>query len=320
VIERAALDAAMTLGKQVVFQARGGDVRLSAEVLSALRPALVQLARNAVAHGIESPAVRRHVGKDEAGLVEFVVERRGHAIRVVCSDDGAGIDLDAVAQSARRAGHADGEVARLDREDLLRLLLRERISTSHRVTNAAGRGVGMDVVRDAVERLSAQIDMSTRPGLGSSFELLVPVSMAAVDALIVQAGMTLAAIPMDAVERTAHVRAGDVAQTARGQSAWLEHSSIPFAHLADALAPGAQAEMSSAPHSLVVVRVGEQLAAIGVDRLHGTARILVRPLPRLAPASPLIGGVAIDSHGDPQLVLDPAGLLFATRSDVERAR
>ncbi|MEZ0244202.1 MAG: Hpt domain-containing protein, partial [Sphingomonas sp.] len=140
-LERAVRDAAQALGKQAVLEVQGGDVRLDAHVLSLAQRALIQMLRNAVAHGIETPTQRLAAGKPESGTVSIQVVRRGTRVAFICADDGAGIDLDAV----RRAS---GASAAASDNDLVDLLLKGGVSTSGTVTEAAGRGVGLDVVRE----------------------------------------------------------------------------------------------------------------------------------------------------------------------------
>ncbi|HET7542847.1 MAG TPA: ATP-binding protein, partial [Polyangiaceae bacterium] len=175
-LERAAHDAAALTGKQVSFTARGGNVKLDGHVLSPLRGALLHLVRNAVAHGVESPFERSQRGKPEAGHVEVLVERRGPRIAFVVSDDGGGIDLDAVRRAAAAQGLATGD------GDALELIFHPGLSTSSSVTDLSGRGVGLDAVRTAVQALKGRVEVSSKPGAGTRFELLVPVSLSSLRA------------------------------------------------------------------------------------------------------------------------------------------
>jgi two-component system chemotaxis sensor kinase CheA len=321
-LTRAAHESARALGKQVRVETHGESIRLSTEVLAAVQPAMLQLTRNALAHGIELPGQRRTKGKAVAGRLQLSLQRRGHFIAFACEDDGAGIDGARVKAAAQRQGLTDLSAHELGSQELLRLLLHERITTSATVTNAAGRGVGLDVVREVAERMGGHVAMTTQPGAGARFELVVPVSLTAIDALLVEASGTIAAIPLDAVQRTLDMRAGDVAQTQQGLSVLLEDHAIPFARLRDALQRSeTESEVAGEgpTESLVVICVGARSAAIGVDRLLGTTKLVVRPLPHLAPASKLIGGVAIDAMGSPRLVLDVEELIgYPTDSGLTR--
>ncbi len=311
-LERTARDAAQTLGKNVVFEGRGGDVRLDAQVLGAVQNALVQVVRNAVAHGIEAEADRAAAGKASAGCVRLDVARRGRLIAFVATDDGRGIDLEAVRRAARRRGLMSDATGALAADDLLRLLLRGGMSTASTVTEVAGRGVGLDVVRETAERFGGEIHVSTRSGTGTTVELLVPVSVASQEALLVEASGITAALPIDAVDQPMRLAPEDLARTANGQSMVYGGRVVPFMALADVMG-GVFRATRPAARAAVVIRGAGGAAVVGVDRLLGTRNVVLRPLPRLAPAATVVAGATFDADGDPQLVLDPDALVAAAR-------
>lgn len=296
-LERAARDAACEQGKALRFVARGGALRLEAELLDGLRPALLQLVRNALAHGIESPAKRQAAGKPAKGELRLEVARCGRQVRFVCSDDGAGLDLPALRQAARAKGwpEAEGEEAAL-----LQRLLQGGLSTAARVDGLAGRGVGLDLVRDAAARLGARLSLSHEPGRGTRVELLAPLRLAALDTLLVEAGGQRLHLPLQAVQRV--LPAGALGENGLSH----EDQLLPYADLAQALAPGAAPGHLG---SVVLLAVGDQRAALGVERLGGAACVLLRPAPVLHPDSPLVAGVTLDANQHPRLVLDPAALV-----------
>jgi two-component system chemotaxis sensor kinase CheA len=308
-LERAARDAAQAVGRQVAFQAGGADVRLDARVLGVVQGALVQLVRNAVAHGIEAPAERVAARKSAAGLVRLDVARRGSRVAFRCRDDGAGVDLEAVRRAASARGLAPDEALRLGTDDLLALLLKGGLSTSVAVTEMAGRGVGLDVVREAAARLGGQVTMQTESARGTTVELVVPVSLASLGALVVEAGGVAAAIPLDAVRAAVRLSARDVTRAAQGDCIVHEGKVIPFVPLARPLGGAPRAVRDGRPWSAVVVDGGQALAAVGVDRLLGAATVILRPLPALALADPIVAGASLDAEGNPQIVLDPHELV-----------
>ena len=298
-LERSVRDAAQAMGKAAVLALKGGDVRLDAQVLGLVQRALIQLLRNAVAHGIETPAARLAAGKPEAGQITIDVVRRGTRVAFICADDGAGIDLDAV----RRAS---GASAALGDAGLVDLLLKGGVSTSGTVTEAAGRGVGLDVVREIAAKLDGTVTARTRPGEGTSIELLVPVSLAALDALLVESGDSVSAIPLAAVRNTIRLSPGDVTRGPDGESIVHDGKVIGFAPLARSMGgAGRTAIMQSA----VVVASGATLAAIGVERLQGASNVIVRPVPQLAFANTVVAGLYLDARGVPQPVLDADALV-----------
>ena len=308
-LERAARDAALSLGKRITFGAGGGEVRLDAQVFGVVQGALVQTVRNSVAHGIESTAERATAGKPREGRVWVEVHRRGHQAVFVCRDDGRGIDLDAVRRAVERRGLPPADAARLGKEELLRLLLDGGISTSTSVSQIAGRGIGLDVVREAAARLRGEVSIRTDKGMGTTLEIVVPIALAAVDALIVEAGGRSVAIPLDAVKRTLRVSSCDLVQSAQGASILFDGRAIPFAPLESALRRVTPARNTTQSWSTVIVENANALAAVGVERLRGTQNLILRPLPDCTPSDPVVAGASLDAEGHPQLVLDPQGLV-----------
>jgi two-component system, chemotaxis family, sensor kinase CheA len=313
-LERTARDAARTLGKRVNFEGRGGDVRLDAEVLSLVQGALLQMVRNAVAHGIESEGERIALGKPVAGRVIVHIARQGRHIVFSCTDDGAGVDLDAVRRAVQRKCWLPAATQGLSGEALLQLLLRGGLSTASSVTEVAGRGIGLDVVRDAVERLGGDVAVQTAAGQGTTVRLIVPLPIASLEALLVEAAGAVASIPLDAVTRTLRLRAHEIARTAQGDAVVHDGKVIPFISLSRILRPATPSRRDRKFGSAVIVRGANSLAAIGVDRLLGTASLVLRPLPELAPATHVVAGASLDVEGNAQIVLDPEGLVSEAQS------
>lgn len=310
-LERAARDAARAQGKQVAFAGTGGDLRLDADVLAAVQGALLQAVRNAVAHGVERAEERRAAGKPPAGQVRIEVTRRGRRVTFACRDDGRGVDFDAVDQVARKRGLlGDGE--RTSRELLIGKLLAGGISTSGTVSEVAGRGVGLDVVREAMERLGGEVKVATERGAGTTVTLDVPLSLASLEAIEVEAGGVAVAIPLDAVRACARVRPDEITRSGSGEAIVHADQVVPFLPLARLL-PAARAADPRAVRTVLILSGGAGAAAVGVDRLLGTGSIVLRPLPDLCPAAPVVAGATLDGEGNPRLVLDPDGLVAAAR-------
>jgi len=315
-LERAAHDAGQGVGKRIVVVTSGGDVRLDAQVFGPVQSALVQAVRNAVAHGIEAEAQRKVAGKSAEGRLWIEVRRRGHHAVFVCRDDGRGVDLEAVRRAVQRKGLLSTDAKDLSTEELLQLLLDGGISTSGDVTQISGRGVGLDVVREAVSRLRGQVSIRTDKGLGTTLEIVVPVSLSAVDALIVETGGRAVAIPLDAVKRTLRIGADDLARSGQGASIMFEGRAIPFAPLERAFRQTVRGTDGPRSWSAVIVEGANALAAVGVERLRGTQNLILRQLPKLTPSNPIVAGASMDAEGHPQLVLDPDGIVeHACRSE-----
>lgn len=303
-LERTARDCARALGREVGFSGAGGEIRLDAPMLDALQQALVQIVRNAVAHGIEPPAERLRLGKPEAGRVTLRIERRGGRIRFECSDDGRGLDFDAIRSAAKAPRASD--------EEAIRLLLKGGISTSERVTETAGRGVGLDVVRDLIQKVGGTLEIRSEPGRGTVFDLSVPPSLSAVEALLIEVSSVVAALPLDAARHCLRLLPGDFVRTGKGLAILQEGEAVPFLPLAELL--GLPYATGEERWTAVVVAGESGSAALGVDRLLGSGRLVVHPLPEEAPAADIVSGASLDAEGTPRLMLDPDRLVAAAQA------
>lgn len=313
-LERAARDAADATGKRVTFEARGGDVRLDAHVLATMQGALVQLVRNAVAHGIEVERERLAANKPAAGRLVIEIVRRGRKAVFACRDDGRGVDLAAVRRAAARRGISLPETA--DAAELVAVLLGGGISTSLQVDEVAGRGIGLDVVRAAVEKLGGAVRVETAAMTGTTFELTVPVSLASIDALGAEVAGIGIAVPLDVVRTARRVGEAEVSRTPQGELLVYEDATVPFLPLATVLS-GASAAPSD-PRTVrvaIVLEANGRRAAIGVDRLLGTTATVVRPIPDVASIDPIVAGAALDARGTPRLVLDPVEVIAAAHRE-----
>lgn len=310
-LERTAHDAAHTLGKQVTFEGRGGDVRLDAHVLAEIQGALVQLVRNAVAHGIELPHERTAKRKPPAGRVVIEIERVGRRARFTCRDDGRGLDLDAVRRAASARGVASAST--LQAAEVVSLLLRGGITTTARVTEVAGRGVGLDVVRTACEKLGGDVSVETVAGSGTMFELLVPISLASIEALVVEAAGVHVALPLDRVRATRRIRASEITRAESGEAVVHEGMTIPLLRLAQIVSGDSAASRARGAWPIVVIEAAGATAAIAADHLAETAPIIVRPVPEIAGTDAIVAGAALDRDGNPRLVLDAAELVAAAQ-------
>jgi two-component system, chemotaxis family, sensor kinase CheA len=317
-LERVARDAAQSLHKQVLFESFGGATRLDAEVLAALRVALPHVVRNAVAHGIELPSERAAAGKPPQGRVALRVERRGNRVAFICTDDGQGIDVDAVRRAAVRLRlTAAADAASLGMEEAVQIIMKGGVTTRGAIDQVSGRGIGLDVVRETAAGLNGEVRVRSDAGKGTSVEIGMPVSLSSLVALEVDAGGTVAALPLDAIRQTVRVANDDIARSAERDSIVYEGKVIPFVSLSRALQKKTMVDSKRRFWPAVILEASSGLAAIGVDRLLGTAIVVVRPLPSMSRATAVVAGASLDAEGSPQLVLDPEGLVVAAR--LERA-
>ncbi|MFD0524732.1 chemotaxis protein CheA [Paractinoplanes durhamensis] len=308
-LHRAVHDAAEAEGKRVRFAAHGADTRMGPNVLNQVNGAFLHVVRNAVVHGIEPEADRLAAGKPAEGSVTVDVERRGRWVYFRCTDDGSGFDLSALRRVAKARGllppgREPGP------QELIDLVLHGGISTSGAVTEVAGRGIGMDVARDVALQLGGAVNITNRPGQGATVEISLPLTLLSMNGLIVEAGGTIVTMPLDAIRRCVRLPAADAATAIASRRLAHDGQVVPFLPLARTLSPREPAaEERTGSAVAVVLTADDDTVAVGVDRLAGTTTLVARPLPDLAPAAPVIGGVAIDLDGNPRLVLDAHGLV-----------
>ncbi len=311
-LELTARDAAGSLGRQVEMQAEGGDIQIDGHVLAAVRQALLHVVRNAMDHGLETPEERRAVGKSPTGRFWLKVQRRGGRVSFRCEDDGRGVDLERVRRIAVERGVvSSSEADALDEHGLLDLLFQPGFSTARAITEVSGRGVGLDVVRDTVRRLKGDVYITSRLGQGTTLTLEVPLTLASLEVLCVEAGGQRLLIPLEALSGALHLPADAVTWT--GARACISHAgeALPFLPLMDALkGAGAGATQRPRAWSVLVLDAGAAgRAAVGVERLQGISRRVSRPLPATVPHLPLVAGASFDEQGVPLLLLDAAGLV-----------
>ncbi len=312
-LELVARDAADALGKRVEFCPTGGQTRLDAHSLRLLGVALAHLVRNAVAHGIESPARRAEIGKAATGVVRLDVQRRGDRAVFTCADDGAGLDLDRVREALVKRGLlVPADAGELLAEEALDMLLSGGISTTPRVTEISGRGLGLDVVRDTVAALKGYVAARTQQGRGLEIEISVPVSIESLEVLTAQVGATFISFPLRSVRRAVRLGEGDIVRSAEGESIICDGRTIPFLPLARILGLPVAGRQNSL--SAVVLEDSSGTAVVGVDHLLGRQRVVLHALPEILGSLPAVAGAFFDGEGDPRLVLEPAGLIARIRA------
>ena len=292
-------DLLRAAGKEAQLVLEGTDVEVDRAILERLDEPLVHLVRNAVAHGLEDPAERAQAGKPREGMVAIRVERRQDGVLIEVSDDGRGLDRSTILRRAVEQGILSQESAsRLTDEEAWTLICHRSFSTAPGVTPVAGRGVGMHVVREAVEELRGELEIELQPGRGATFRLHLPLSLAILPALVVQAGAQLFAIPMSQVAGVVNLE-HDIGGV-RG----------PVYPLLALLGGGGSqaAQAGAAGRAVLVGRMGRE-AALAVDRLQGVQEIVVRPLGGLFGGTPGLEGATILADGQVALVLNAGALL-----------
>lgn len=312
-LEHAVRDAAQNLGKRVRFDPGSRTPRLDTPVFAGLQEALLHLVRNAVAHGIESETARLVAGKPAEGCIRVRIGHGTGRLHVVCEDDGRGIDAEAVGRAAEAKGWlAAGPAGSLDMPAAIRLLLRGGVTTTRTATEMSGRGVGLDVVRNAMARLGGELTINSTPGQGTIVALDVPVVLSAIEALAVESGGAQILLPLESVQRVMRTEVSAIHRSAQGEELRVGSEVIPYAALHRLVPSAAGSVRLRQRHVVVVIIQGETgTAAVGVDRLLGATEAVVRPLPALADAAAYVAGASLGVNGAPRLVLDARALAAA---------
>src|SRR6476661_2487886 len=303
-------DLSAELGRQVLVDIDGGDVELDREMIEMIRDPLTHIVRNAVDHGIETPAERLKVGKREIGLLSVSARQSGNQILIDIHDDGRGIDGKRLVDKAIASGTLDkADAAQLTPREQLALIFEAGLSTAKAVTAISGRGVGMDVVRSNVERIGGIVEVDSRLGEGTRMTLRVPLTLTIIPALTVSIGNQHFAIPRSAIEEIVR---------AHGESVTLEHLGgagvatirgrrVPEVSLAHIL--GIHSDVEEKDRTLIVLRPsGGDVYALSVDRIHDHEELVVKPAAPAVMATGLYAGTTLADDGSPILLFDPAGL------------
>ena len=312
--ERAAREAATRIGKAVEVAVSGVATELDKAVVERLADPLLHLVRNAVVHGIETDAARRAAGKPAAGLIRLSAERREGRVEIAVADDGCGLDRARILATARAKGLPLPPDDAAD-QAVWDLLFLPGFTTSERVSELSGRGVGLDVVRSAVADLRGRITVTTTAGAGTTFTLVLPPTLAAVDGLVVSAAGQRFVIPTSSVRACVRPRPSDLLSAA-GRGRLLPHQGhmLPWRPLTELLGLGGSA--TARPQAVVIGDVG-RMAAIAVDQILGRTQAILKPVAGL-PETPGIAGAAIGADGHVELVLDPEALLASTSTLPQR--
>jgi chemosensory pili system protein ChpA (sensor histidine kinase/response regulator) len=301
-------DGSRAAGKSVVLEVRGETVEMDTTIVELMADPLIHLVRNAIAHGIEPEEVRRRNGKPPQGTIHLGAAHKGGSIYIEVADDGRGIDVEAVTEAARRGGFVTAEaLARLGERDILDLIFLPGLTTATSVTTAAGRGVGMDVVRSNIGRLGGEIEVQTEAGRGTRFRIRLPLTVAIADALMVSIGSQTLAIPIAAVKGVSHVRPEEIRRLDGVESIEVEGESVDLLRLDRVLQiAGRETE---GPLSVVMLRTGRRMLAVIVDEFLSKEEIVIKNLGAFLLGIGPFAGATVTGQGQVVLLLDSLKLL-----------
>ncbi|HEY5440995.1 MAG TPA: chemotaxis protein CheA [Gemmatimonadaceae bacterium] len=300
-------DAARSVDKQVEFAIEGKEVELDRSMLEEVGDPIVHLLRNAVDHGIESPAVRIAKGKPAAGRLTLSALRDRSAVAIRVTDDGRGIDHERVLARARERGLVEATKTDLSDDELVRIIARAGFSTAERVTDLSGRGVGLDAVYTRVRALGGSVDIRSMSDEGTTVTLRLPLTLAIVRSLLARIGDEIYAVPMTHVSETVELRPA-IQRSVQGRDVlMLRDEVLPLVRLRSLVEFAGEAARGL--EQVIVVELAERRAALVVDALIGQQEIVVKQFDGVQAARSLFGGATILGDGAPALILDVSSLL-----------
>ena len=308
-LARHARELARALGREVEVELEGEDTRLDRRIARELDEALIHLVRNSVDHGIELPEVREAEGKPRAGRLQIRASAEGPKVRLVIADDGRGIDFDLVIKRAVSVGLVDAASAqRMGKQEALRLLFAPGFSTRKQITDISGRGIGLDVVANVVNRVGGEVFLDSEPGRGTTFRVEVPVARRGESVMLLRVGQLRLALPSSVARRATRLSPEQVIERDGRTYAVLSESKgqdrlVPFVPLARLY--GQPAEEFQL---LIEGMASGQPLALAVDDVEAEQEVLVRPITRKIATDRLLEGVALLASGEPVGVLSPAVL------------
>lgn len=302
-------DLSKKLDKKMELVMTGEDTELDRTVIDEIGDPLMHLLRNSADHGLESAEVRAQRGKPEVGTVKLDAYQDGNNVIIEVSDDGNGIDVEAVRNKALEKGNITQEQAdAMTDKEVIDLLFKPSFSTAKKVTDVSGRGVGLDVVKSKVEALGGDIEVKTQLGEGSTFVIRLPLTLAIIQALMVELGEEKYAISLGSIQTIEDIPVEDIKYVQTKEVINLRGTVIPLIRLDSVL----DIESKEKPDSLtvVIVKKGDKLAGMVVDRLLGQQEIVIKSLGKyISNSSKIISGATILGNGEVALIIDVNTLL-----------
>ena len=301
-------DIAKELNKEINLTIEGEETELDRTVIDEIGDPIMHLLRNSCDHGVEMPDEREAKGKPRTGEVGLIARHEGNNVVIMVTDDGAGIDPNKIRSKAVEKGMITQEEAdKLDDADAVRLIFLPGFSTAEKISDISGRGVGMDVVRSKIEALSGHVDVETHIDEGSIFKIKLPLTLAIIQAMLVQVQEEMYAIPLGSIDSTINIQPTDIKTVQNREVIVLRGEIIPIIRMEQTL---------QVPHVkdaedifVVVVHAGEAKAGIVVDKLIGQQEIVIKTLGSLFTGLKMFSGATVLGDGRVALILDVATMI-----------
>jgi two-component system chemotaxis sensor kinase CheA len=314
-LPRVVRDLATELGKEIDLEMHGAETELDRQVLDLIKDPLTHMVRNSADHGLEGPEERRRAGKPEKGTIRLSAYHQGGHIIIEIADDGRGLDVEKIKAKAVANGLAsEADVEKLSETQIQKFIFTPGFSTAAKVTSVSGRGVGMDVVRTNIDQIGGTIDVKSVMGRGSSFTIKIPLTLAIVSALIVEAAGERFAIPQLSVVELVRAQSNSEHRIERIKETpvlRLRNKLLPLVHLKKLLRMSESGASEAADGFIVVTQVGSQTFGIVVDSVFHTEEIVVKPMSTKLRHITMFSGNTILGDGSVIMIIDPNGIAEA---------
>jgi two-component system chemotaxis sensor kinase CheA len=304
-------DISRKLGKDVNLVIEGEETEADKNVIEPLADPLIHILRNSLDHGIETPAVRRAAGKPATGTIRIAARQESDRVIIEISDDGAGVNPQRVRDKAVERGLIPADRAdTLSDHDAVQLIFLPGFSTADTISDLSGRGVGMDVVRTAVERINGAVELRSTQGQGTTIRLSLPLSMAVTNVMVIESAGRRFGVPMDLIVETVRVHGDDIHSFKQARTTVLRGRIVLLRALNDLLAlETAPLKNADGELAVLVVRIGTEPVGLLVDQFHGASDIILKPLEGVLAGLTGFAGTALMGDGGVLMVLNPKELL-----------
>jgi len=303
--QRLVRDLAAELGRDVVLITAGAETELDKTVLERLNDPLVHLLRNSIGHGIEPPAARRQAHKSERGRISLTAGHSGAQVIIRVQDDGGGLDREAIRAKALDLGWLAPEAEIADKE-LFAFIMAPGFSTAREITNVSGRGVGMDVVKKAIEALRGSIGIDSQKGVGTTITIKLPLTLAIIEGLLVTIGHDYFVVPLSVVTECVELTREDVARAHGHKIAKVRDEIVPYVHLRERFEIEGQ---PPAIEQIVITEMNGHRAGLVVDQVIGEQQTVIKSLGRAYRSLAGISGATLLGDGTVALILDAPQLI-----------
>ncbi len=301
-------DVTKELNKEINLTIEGEDTELDRTVIDEIGDPIMHLLRNSLDHGIEMPDEREAKGKPRIGEVGLIARHEGNNVVIMVTDDGKGINPDVIRRKAVEKGlFTQDEVDNMDDADAVRIVFLPGFSTAEKISDISGRGVGMDVVKSKIESLSGHVDVETRVNEGSVFKIKLPLTLAIIQAMLVQVQNEMYAIPLASIDSTLSIQPSDISTVQNNEVIVLRGEIIPIIRMEETLMVPHVRDTSEL--FVVVVHAGDSKAGIVVDKLIGQQEIVIKTLGNLFMGLKMFSGATVLGDGRVALILDVASML-----------